>query len=199
MQGASWRDTSETERDMKMPQTSDDLEGPFMPSTLLRRLAAVAVAVGILCGSPAFAADTYQADLGPMPLNAATKLNIQGRGDATATLDGKVLEITGSFAGLSSPATVARLYVSPYIAVPGTAAFDLNVSQAISGTVSGRVVLAAGQMAAFRTGRLYVQIDSQGAPTGNLWGWLLPQHEDVAAGLPQQRPWFLPQLDTPRR
>jgi hypothetical protein len=170
-----------------------------MVLTLLRRLAAAAIAAGLLYCSPAFAADIYQANLGPMPLDAANRSNMLGRGDATAILDGKVLTVTGTFAGLPSSATAAHIYVGLAIGVPGTEALDLTVSQAVSGGVSGTLTLTAKQAAAFRTGKLYVQIDSQKAPSGNLWGWLLPQHEDAPADVPQQGPWFLPQLNTPSR
>ena len=151
----------------------------------------------LACG-PAFAADTYQANLGPMPLDQANKDKL-GRGKADATLDGKTLTVRGSFGGLPSSATKAHLFVGLAIGVPGAEGFDLTVTPADSGSVSGTLTLNARQAAAFRTGKLYVQIDSQKAPTGNLWGWLLPQHVDAAAGVPQPGPWFLPQLDTPTR
>ena len=166
---------------------------------LLCRFAATAMTAGLLYCSPAFAADTYQANLGPMPLDAANRSNMLGRGDATATLDGKTLTVAGQFAGLPSAATTAHITVGLAIGVPGTEALDLKVSQASSGSVSGTLALTARQAAAFRTGKLYVQIDSQKAPSGNLWGWLLPQHEDAPADVPQQGPWFLPQLNTPSR
>jgi hypothetical protein len=169
-----------------------------MISTLLGRFALPAMAILMGCNA-AFAADTYQANLGPMPLDEATKKNMLGRGDATATLNGKVLTVSGSFAGLPSPATAAHLTISPAIGVPGTERLELTVSQAASGTVSGTLTLTSNQATAFRTGRLYVQIDSQKAPTGNLWGWLLPQHVDAPPGVPQPGPWFLPQLNTPIR
>ena len=148
---------------------------------------------------PAHAAETYQANLGPMPLDEATKKNMLGRGEASATLEGKALTVSGSFAGLPSPATAAHLMVGLAIGVPGTQGLDLAVSKADSGTLSGTLTLTTSQATAFRTGKLYVQIDSQKAPTGNLWGWLLPQHVDAPADVPQQGPWFLPQLDTPTR
>jgi hypothetical protein len=170
-----------------------------MASTCFHRLAAAVLAAGQLACGSAFAATTYQAGLGPMPLDAANRVNMLGRGDVTATLDGRSLTVSGQFAGLPSPATAAHLIVGLAIGVPGTEALDLTVSQASSGTVSGTLTLTAKQAAAFRTGKLYLQIDSQKAPSGNLWGWLLPQHVDAAADVPQQGPWFLPQLDTPTR
>jgi len=164
---------------------------------LVRALAPVLV-LTLACAS-AFAAETYQANLGPMPLDQANRATKLGRGEATATLDGKILIVSGNFIGLSSPATKAHLYTSPAIGVPGGDGVDLVVTEAVNGTVSGQLVLNAKQAAAFRTGRLYVQIDSQKAPTGNLWGWLLPQHFDAPPGVPQPGPWFLPQLNTPTR
>ena len=169
-----------------------------MTQRLVRHLAVPMALVGLLCG-PAFAAETYQANLGPMPLDEATKKNMLGRGDATAVWDGKALTITGKFAGLTSPAIKAHLIIGPYIGVPGTESLDLTVSPATSGTVTGQLALNGRQATAFRTGKTYVQIDTQNAPTGTLWGWLLPSHEDAAPNVPQQGPWFLPQLNTPSR
>jgi len=168
-----------------------------MISKMLRLLAAPALA--LLLTGPAWGADSYVANLGPMPLDQANNKEKLGRGEATATLDGKTLTITGSFGGLPSPATRAHLIVGLAIGVPGTESLDLTVSPADSGTLSGTLTVNAKQAAAFRTGKLYIQIDSQKAPTGNLWGWLLPRHFDAAAGVPQAGPWFLPQLDTPTR
>jgi len=168
-----------------------------MALTLVGRLGMFCVLA--LSLGPARAAEPYQANLGPMPLDAAVNKNMLGRGEATATLDGKTLNLSGSFAGLPSPATAAHLIVGLAIGVPGTEALDLTVSPAVSGTVSGTLTLTATQAAAFRTGKLYVQIDSQKAPTGNLWGWLLPGHADAPADVPQRGPWFLPQLNTPTR
>ena len=169
-----------------------------MALMLFRRIAAPALLLG-LSGVPALAAEIYQTNLGPMPLDEAVKKNMLGRGEATATLDGDILIVSGNFIGLSSPATKAHLFVGPAIGVPGSEGFDLTVSAADNGALSGQIALNAKQAAAFRTGRLYVQIDSQKAPTGNLWGWLLPQHFDAPPDVPQQAPWFLPQLDTPSR
>ncbi|HEX4178391.1 MAG TPA: CHRD domain-containing protein [Rhizomicrobium sp.] len=162
--------------------------------TMFARLTACAL---VLAAVPALAATTYQANLGPMPLDAANKANMLGRGEVTATWDGKALTVTGTFGSLPSPATAAHLMIGLGIGVPGTESLDLTISQAGDGTVSGTLPLNAKQQAAFRTGKMYVQIDSQKAPTGTLWGWLLPQHQDAPPDVPQAGPWFLPQLDTP--
>ena len=38
-----------------------------------------------------------------------------------------------------------------------------------------RVKWDIGQLADLEKGRLYVQLHSEKAPDGNLWGWLMPQ------------------------
>ena len=61
--------------------------------------------------------------------------------------------------------------------VRGPAILDLTVAHAASGANSGAVNasldLTPQQIESLRKGRLYIQIDSEKAPDGNLWGWLL--------------------------
>ena len=61
---------------------------------------------------PLTAAEKYQVHLSAMPFNDATQPLMTGKGTASATLDGDTLTISGSFAGLSGPATKARLSLS---------------------------------------------------------------------------------------
>jgi hypothetical protein len=155
--------------------------------------------------APAFAAD-YQVHLSPMPLDDETKQFIAGGGAATATSDGKTLTVTGDFHGLPSNATAAHVFLSPVTGVPGKQVADLEVTKSTSGTISGNVKLNSAQATALRTGRLYIQIDSEKAPAeapwgprGTLWGWIFPAHETVGQDVPLQDHWFIPQLDTPSR
>jgi hypothetical protein len=155
--------------------------------------------------APAFAAD-YQASLGPMPLDDETKLVIQGRGNATASSDGKTMTVKGEFHGLPSNATEAHIFLSPVAGVPGKSILDLEVTKSTKGTISGQFNLTGAQATALRTGKLYIQINSEKAPDtypwgpkGTLWGWLFPAHETVGQNVPQQGHWFIPQLDTPSR
>ena len=97
-------------------------------------------------------------------------------------------------------------FVSPIAGVPGKQVADLDVTKSTSGTVSGNVKLNSAQATALRTGRLYIQIDSEKAPDdvpwgakGTLWGWIFPAHETVGQDVPQEGHWFIPQLDTPSR
>jgi hypothetical protein len=108
--------------------------------------------------------------------NAREGATITGRGTATATLAGNRLTVNGSFDGLSSAATVARLHRGVAKGARGPALGDLTVSRGPSGTFTGDITLTPEDLADLKLGRLYVQIHSEKglAPDGsNLWGWLL--------------------------
>ncbi len=157
-----------------------------------------------LIAAPAFAAD-YQVNLGPMPLDDETKQVIAGRGEATISSDGKTMSVKGNFHGLPSNATEAHILISPIAGVPGKPAFDLNVPKATSGDISGEFKITPSQAAALRTGRLYIQLNSEKAPAdvpwgphGTLWGWIFPAHPTAGQDVPEEGHWFLPQYDTPQ-
>ena len=106
-------------------------------------------------------------------MDLAMRANIAGGGSATAILAGNKLSITGSFEGLRTPATIAQLHQGRGTGVRGPAIFDLTVTRATNGSISGSFELTAEQVENLRKGRFYVQINSEKAPDGNLWGWLL--------------------------
>jgi hypothetical protein len=169
------------------------------------RLRALGLLAALVVAARAYAAD-YQANLGPMPLDDETRAVIAGRGEATASSDGTTLTVKGSFHGLPSNATEAHVFVSPKAGVPGKPILDLEIPRATSGTITGEFKLTGEQTTALRTGKLYIQINSEQAPDsqpwgpkGTLWGWLFPAHETVGQDVPQQEHWFLPQVDTPSR
>jgi hypothetical protein len=119
-------------------------------------------------------ADSFRARLSPVPISVAMMSTIAGSGSLTATLSGKELMIQGTFEGLRSPATTAQVHRGPKgIPGPAVANTDLTVSKAVKGEISGRLELTPDQVDDLRAGRLYVQIQSERAPDGNLWGWLL--------------------------
>jgi hypothetical protein len=120
---------------------------------------------------------TYRARLSPVPIDVSMQATIAGSGSVTAVLTGAKLAVTGTFDGLKSPATIAQIHKSPVRGVRGPNVLDLAVSKtdAASGTVSGSFDLTAIQIADLEKGRLYVQLHSEKAPDGNLWGWLLLQ------------------------
>ena len=116
--------------------------------------------------------ETYKARLSVVPIDVSMMSTIAGSGSLTAVLTGKKLTLTGTFEGLRSPATVAQIHRGPK-GIRGPAMFDLAVTKSTSGTVSGTLDLTPAQIEELRNGRLYVQIHSERAPDGNLWGWLL--------------------------
>jgi hypothetical protein len=116
---------------------------------------------------------SFHARLSPVPIDLTMAKAIAGTGTVTAMLKGRTLVLTGKFAELKSPATVARVHRGPNRGLRGAAIFDLMVSTATSGELSGTLELSAAQVEDLQKGRLYVQLHSQGAPEGNLWGWLL--------------------------
>ncbi len=138
------------------------------------------------------AAEKYQVYLSPMPFSDATQPIMTGKGTATVTLEGDVLSISGSFAGLSGAATKARLSLSRGPGIPGTPVTDLMLVGDVAGKVTGQIKLDPSQLAALRSHKLYIQIDSEKAPSGHLWGWLLDEHEVAGQDAPQKGPWFWP-------
>jgi hypothetical protein len=134
--------------------------------------------LGILAAFPfaiqAQAGKAYKARLSPMPVVAFTP-TVVGSGSVTGTLTGTRLMVAGSFAGLNSPATKVRLCKSDKPGMRGAPLFDLTTTGGTSGTISGQFDLSAAQVQELAQGRYYVQLDSEKAAEGNLWGWLLPQ------------------------
>jgi CHRD domain len=129
----------------------------------------------IACVPPlaAQAPETFKVRLSPVPVEAQTRANIAGIGSATATLAGTKLSITGSFEGLLSPAMDAKIHQGPVTGVRGPAILDLTVAHASKGALSASIDLTPPQIESLKKGCLYIQIDSEKAPDGNLWGWLL--------------------------
>lgn len=119
-------------------------------------------------------ADTFKVRLSPVPISVAMMSTIAGYGALTATLAGKQLTIQGTFEGLRSPATTVQIHRAPK-GIPGPVVpnLELTVTKAVKGAVSGTLELTPDQIADLKNGRLYVQIQSERAPDGNLWGWLL--------------------------
>jgi hypothetical protein len=142
----------------------------------MRNVAAAVVGVGFIWLGTLPAAQTeekFHTKLAPVSLDASMRATVAGTGSASAVLSGAKLTVSGTFEGLRSPATVAHLHLSRVAGVRGPVVFDLTVSQAISGAISGSFDLSADQVDSLKKGRFYVQIHSEKAPDGNLWGWLM--------------------------
>ena len=141
-----------------------------------RIVGAAAIGAAVLGMSYAAAqAVAFGTRLSTVPVDPATVASITGQGRARATLDGRRLAVSGAFEGLQTPANAARLHLGAATGVRGPAIHDLEVARAREGSVDGQLTLSAREVEALRAGRLYIQIDSEGAPEGNLWGWLISE------------------------
>lgn len=118
--------------------------------------------------------EEYATRLSTVPIGPADRGIVTGNGTARAVLDGRHLSISGMFQGMQGPATTAALHLSPATGVRGPAILEIEVTETASGTLSAALELSRDQVEALRAGRLYIQVHSQAAPEGNLWGWLLP-------------------------
>jgi hypothetical protein len=148
----------------------------------MNRWKQIATAVILGCalgyfGLPSFAqgGNTFKGRLSPVPVEAKMLADVTGIGMASATLAGTKLTVSGDFKDLASAATIAQLHDSKVVrGVRGPVIGELTVSKDMKGTISGSVDLSPEQIADLKAGKLYVQIHSQKAADGNLWGWLLP-------------------------
>lgn len=129
--------------------------------------------VGFGLSLAAQSSETFKARLSAMPADARTRADLGGSGSASAAITGAKLTITGSFDGLRSAATAASLHTSVVPGIKGPVVGALTISKATSGTITGSIDLTPQQLASLRKGGLYVQIHSEKAPDGVLWGWLL--------------------------
>jgi hypothetical protein len=111
-------------------------------------------------------AAAYTARLSVVPIDLAMAATIAGTGTVSATVAGTRLTINGTFEGLKSPATTARLH------------------RAQRGVRGPTVDLAPAQVRDLQEQRLYIQLSSEKAPDGNLWGWLQPRPDAKAGGKP---------------
>ena len=126
----------------------------------------------LLLATPALAAG-YEAELDPTPFDATNRADvIESIGNLTATLDGSTLTVKGTFSNFTSPATGGSFRIGLAKGVPGDAIGNLTVEHARRGTFTSTIKLTSAQLAALKREALYVRIDSEKAPDGNIQGWL---------------------------
>jgi len=132
----------------------------------------VCAVAALLLAGPALAA-TYEAELDPCPFDATNRADvINSIGNVTANLDGNMLTVKGTFSNFTSPATGGSFRIGLAKGVPGDAIGNLTVDHARQGSFSGSIKLTAPQLAALKRQALYIRIDSQKSPDGNVQGWL---------------------------
>jgi hypothetical protein len=138
----------------------------------------ICAATAFLLATPALAAG-YVAELDPTPFDATNRADvIESIGNLTATLDGSILTVRGTFSNFTSAATGGSFRIGLAKGVPGDAISTLTVEHARQGSFSGTIKLNSGQMAALKREALYIRIDSEKAPDGNVQGWLEDSGKD---------------------
>jgi hypothetical protein len=140
---------------------------------LRKFLPTLAATVALFALTLAAQTETYKTRLSAVPADTKSRPEITGLGSATAVLSGTKLTVNATFEGLRTPATFARLHAAVMAGVRGPAIGDLTVTKATSGTVTGSIDLTPAQLQSLRKGGVYLEIFSEKAPEGNLWGWLL--------------------------
>jgi len=154
-----------------------------------KRYIPVLAAISLVCLAITGAAqggDKYKARLSAVPSLssrgagiAVTADSVKGaEGSVTATLSGKKLTVNGNFDKFASPATEANLFMGPAMGArsyPGTPLSKLTLMKSAdgkSGTFNGMVDLSTEQVDALKKGKMYLQVHSEGSPTGHVVGWL---------------------------
>ena len=117
--------------------------------------------------------ERYRVRLSTVPVDIPMRGTVVGTGAATAVLRGTTLTINGNFEGLVSVATTARVHRGVAMGVRGMPFANLTVSKAQQGTISGSVNLTPELVQSLTKGQIYLQISSEKAPDGNLWGWFV--------------------------
>jgi hypothetical protein len=147
-------------------------------TTLTTAVFALTALTGIAAATQA--TKSYRTRLSPLPITTAMASTIAGVGSVTAMLNGNKLTLNGTFEVLRSRATLAKVHRGKP-GIRGPAILDLTVTPdanaGTSGKISGTLELTAQQISDLEQKWLYVQLYSERAPEGNLWGWLFPQEK----------------------
>ena len=141
----------------------------------MRYLTAMVIGASLLFAVTPATAQTFTTRLSPVAIDTAMRADVAGTGTVSVTLTGSKLSVNGSFEGLRTPATIAKIHQGTATGIRGPAILDLTVSKAVNGSITGSLDLTPDQVESLRKGKLYIQIYSEKAPDGNLWGWLLPK------------------------
>jgi len=134
------------------------------------------VSLGVLAlavSGGAQSTERYRIRLTTVPMDGGMRNTVAGSGVATATLAGNKLSVTGTFDGLKSPATAAQVHSGVARGVRGDSIGSLDVTKSTKGSISGSLDLTDAQVKGLRDGHLYIEVASEKAPEGNLWGWIL--------------------------
>src|SRR3954468_12889906 len=121
---------------------------------------AAAVILWLAPAGGAQSAERFKVRLTTVPMDGGMRNTVAGSGSATATLAGAKLSIAGTFDGLKSPATSAKLNAGVARGVRGNSIADLEVTKSTKGSITGAVDLTPDQVKGLRDGHLYIELAS---------------------------------------
>ena len=122
---------------------------------------------------------TFKARLSPVPIDVTMQATIAGIGIGHRRCStGTKLAVTGTFEGLQVAGDDRAGSQEPGAGRSRTGRLRPDGRRrptARAARSAARSTSPPLQVADLEKGRLYVQLHSEKAPDGNLWGWLLPQ------------------------
>ena len=134
----------------------------------------VAVLLWVMATGAAFADQVvFEANL--QPSSEVPPTTSKGWGVVKVTLDtsSKVLKWTGSYQGLTGPATMALHGPAP-VGQNADVQVRLGISRALRGSLEGQTTLSDAQINELETGKWYVNVHTEQNPGGEIRGQLLP-------------------------
>src|SRR2546425_10148396 len=81
--------------------------------------------------------EKFKIRITPVPLDGSMRATVAGSGSATATFSENKLRITGTFEGMPSAATAAKIHRGLATGVRGSPFLDFTVTPVAKGVVSG--------------------------------------------------------------
>ncbi len=145
----------------------------------LYALAGAAMGLAMMAsGGIAQEATTYGDHLGTIPVSNINRAKVSGLGSVSATLAGTTLTIEGDYAGLSAAATGVAVYAGStgqmgVDQIKTSTNIGTIVAGGTEGTFSGTVELTEDQIALLNGNGIFVVVQTEANPDGEIRGWLV--------------------------
>lgn len=114
-----------------------------------------------------------RAHLSLVPVDGQGARLTSGVGQATVTIDGTALVISGTYRELRSPANRAEL-LEAAPGFRGSAFAEVVITGGVDGSFEWRLQLPADRLTSLREGNVYIQIYTETNPDGAIRGWFRP-------------------------
>jgi len=142
----------------------------FLASILAVGLTVTAASQGALLAQEP---GSFRAHLSLVPVDGQGARLTSGVGEATATLYGTSVVISGTYSDLRSPVSRAEL-LEAAPGFRGNPFAEVVIDGDRDGSFEWRVELSANQLGSLREGSVYLQIYTETNPDGAIRGWFRP-------------------------